>query len=93
MAEMRSISIPEELHARITEIVARDGFASEADLIAFALRILDKTDLRNQGFDIEDLNAMHDSMEALRRDPSKARTSEQVAATIDAEYRAMLKAG
>lgn len=93
MPKMSTISLPQELHDRIRGIAHRDGFASEAEVIALALQAMEHADLRNAGFELEDLEAMDAAMAALDQDPSRGRTSEQVAATLAAEYRPALKAG
>ena len=81
-ATQLSVTLPEDMAARVRAKVASGQYASESEVIRDGLHALDARDDRLEHFLRTEGVAAYDAMEA---DPSRARTLDQVRATLAAE--------
>ena len=81
--QQMSITLPNELAAAVREKVASGEYASESEVIRDGLRVLMARDRAVDRWLRDEVGPAYD---ALKADPSRAVTADQVRARLRAEY-------
>ena len=78
-----SVTLPNEMAAEVRAKVESGEYASESEVIRDGLRALQAREKAVERWLHEDVGAIYDAMKA---DPSRARSAAQVRAALDAEH-------
>jgi putative addiction module CopG family antidote len=85
-----SITLPNEMAEMVRARVASGEYASESEIIRDGLRALEVRDRAFEAWLRNDVAAAYDAMKA---DPSRARSADQVRASLEAAHQSALSAG
>lgn len=85
-----SITLPNEMAEMVRARVESGEYASESEIIRDGLRALEMRDRALEAWLREDVAAAYDAMKA---DPSRARSTDQVRASLADAYKTALRAG
>jgi antitoxin ParD1/3/4 len=85
-----SITLPHEMAEMVRARVDSGEYASESEVIRDGLRALEMHDRALEAWLREDVAAAYD---AMKIDPSRARSATQVRASLAAAHKSALKAG
>jgi antitoxin ParD1/3/4 len=85
-----SITLPHEMAEMVRTKVESGEYASESEVIRDGLRALEMHDRALEAWLREDVAATYD---AMKIDPSRARSAAQVRASLSAAHKSALKAG
>ncbi len=76
------VTLPEEMAALVTAMVRSGEYASESEVIQEGLRALQARDRGVRDWLVRDVAPIYD---AMMRDPSRARSADDVRAALEAE--------
>ena len=85
-----SITLPNKMAAMVCARVESGEYASESEIIRDGLRALEVRDRAFEAWLRNDVAAAYDAMKA---DPSRARSADQVRASLEAAHQSALSAG
>lgn len=90
IVEKRTISLPADQARYMDELVAGGGYASASEVVRAGLRALRERDAAVERWLHEEVAPVYD---AMRADPGRALSADQVGASLQKHHAARLEAG